>query len=450
MNLDLPLPRLAAGLRHNDPPATVYVDELLRRVEQVEPHISCLIPEGSREERLHREAKAITERHPEPEGRPALFAIPIGVKDIFRVDGMPTRAGSRLPPEMFAGDEAEAVRRCRMAGALILAKTVTTEFAYFAPGPTRNPRNPGHTPGGSSSGSAAAVAAGLCPLALGTQTIGSIIRPAAYCGIVGFKPTFRRIPVEGVIPLSPSLDHIGFFTLDVAGASLAAGVLCDGWRAPEPSSAPVLGIPAGRYLSRAGDVARKSFDRTADRLASAGYSVRSVEMFADLDDIAARNQTILAAEAAQVHASWFDRFGDLYHDRTARLVLDGRKVSQEDLALARDGQAVMRRELQTAMEEDGIDLWITPATVGPAPRGLETTGDPAMNLPWSQAGFPALTMPCGLDAEGMPLGLQLVARFYDDERLLTWAESIERALDASLGTAPLPRDKIPSPAERGT
>ena len=164
VNLDLPLAELAPRLRRDDPAPPDFMQAVAGRVEQVEPRILSLIPEANRADRLRREAIVLAERYPAAAARPLLFGVPVGVKDIFRVDGFPTRAGSRLPPEVFAGEEAESVRRLRRAGALILGKTVTTEFAYFAPGPTRNPRNPAHTPGGSSSGSAAAVAAGLCPL----------------------------------------------------------------------------------------------------------------------------------------------------------------------------------------------------------------------------------------------------------------------------------------------
>jgi Asp-tRNA(Asn)/Glu-tRNA(Gln) amidotransferase A subunit family amidase len=447
-NPDLSLAQLASGLGRDDPPVTRYVDEVLRRLEQIEPQLSSLIPEEDRDVRLRRGAESIGRTYPVPSARPALFGVLVGVKDIFRVDGFPTRAGSRLPPEVLAGEEAESVRRLRRAGALVLGKTVTTEFAYFAPGPARNPRNLAHTPGGSSSGSAAAVAAGLCPLSLGTQTIGSILRPASFCGIVGFKPTYRRIPIDGVIPLAPSLDHVGFFTRDVAGAGLTASIVCDGWK-PAPANQPVVGIPAGPYLARAGEIARTFFDRAVDGLARAGCDVRLVEIMDDFDDIAARHQTILAAEAARVHAAWFDRFGHLYHERTAQLVLAGRGVSEDELHRARDGQAVLRRELQAAMDHAGIDVWAAPSTVGPAPRGLESTGDPVMNMPWTQAGFPALTMPCGLDPEGLPLGLQLVARFHDDERLLAWAAMIERTLDAPLPAARLVADAITDQTGRG-
>ena len=448
VNLDASLAQLAPGLGRDDPPLTRYVDDVLRRLDQVEPQLSSLIPEEGRADRLRREANAIARAHPASPARPALFGVLVGVKDIFRVDGFPTRAGSRLPPEAFAGEEAESVRRLRRAGALVLGKTVTTEFAYFAPGPARNPRNLAHTPGGSSSGSAAAVAAGLCPLSLGTQTIGSVLRPASFCGIVGFKPTYRRVPIDGVVPLAPSLDHVGFFTRDVAGAALAASILCDGWQ-PASANQPVLGIPAGPYLARAGGISRELFERAVDRLAAAGFVVRSVDVMDDFDSVAAHHQTILAAEAARVHAEWFDRYGDLYHERTAQLVLGGRRVTEEELAQARDGQAVLRRQLQSAMDHAGVDVWVAPSTVGPAPRGLESTGDPVMNMPWTQAGFPAMTMPCGLDSEGLPLGLQLVARFHDDERLLAWAETIERSLDVSLGPARLVADAVADETGRG-
>src|SRR5512138_1003056 len=190
-----------------------------------EPAIHAFIPEAGRFNRLRREAQSITGVPPGPASSGPLFGRLVGVKDIFRVDGFATRAGSHLPADEFQGAEAESVTRLKNAGILILGKTVTTEFAYFTPGPTRNPHNLNHTPGGSSSGSAAAVAAGLCDLALGTQTIGSIIRPAAFCGVIGFKPTYDRISRAGVIPLSPSLDHVGFFASDLEIANAAAQAL---------------------------------------------------------------------------------------------------------------------------------------------------------------------------------------------------------------------------------
>ncbi|MBI4771596.1 MAG: amidase, partial [Chloroflexi bacterium] len=224
------LPDLAGALRNGDLPLTTYLAALEAHFSAREPAVLAFLPEPDRFDRLRREAAALLERYPDPDARPPLFGAPVGVKDIFHVAGFPTRAGSRLPPEALAGPEADSVRALKAAGALILGKTVSTEFAYFGPGPTRNPHAPDHTPGGSSSGSAAAVAAGLCPLALGTQTIGSIIRPAAFCGVVGFKPGYERVSRAGVIPLSPSLDHVGVFAAEVAGVALAARVLVGDWR----------------------------------------------------------------------------------------------------------------------------------------------------------------------------------------------------------------------------
>src|SRR5258706_6494819 len=217
-------------LRNNQLDLLAYIDDICNRIDAAEPHIHALLAEPERRSRLIADAVALEARFPDPASRPPLYGIPLGIKDMFHVDGFLTRAGSRLPPELFSGPEAACVRNLRDAGALILGKTISTEFAYFEPGPTRNPHNLEHTPGGSSSGSAAAVAAGFCPLALGTQAIGSTIRPAAFCGIVGFKPTYKRISTKGWILSSEALEHVGIFTQDLAGMELAASLLCQNWQ----------------------------------------------------------------------------------------------------------------------------------------------------------------------------------------------------------------------------
>jgi Asp-tRNA(Asn)/Glu-tRNA(Gln) amidotransferase A subunit family amidase len=317
------------------------------------------------------------------------------------------------------------VTRLKEAGALILGKTVTTEFAYFGPGPTRNPHNPAHTPGGSSSGSAAAVAAGLCSLALGTQTIGSILRPASFCGVVGFKPSFGRIPTGGVIPLAASLDHIGFFTPDVAGAAAAAAVLCPEWRPAEPGQErPVLGVPVGPYLERASAEGLAHFDQIQERLRQAGFEVRRVEAMPNFEEIAAQHTALVAAEAAEVHRDWFSRYGDRYHPKTAALIERGQQVAAGEVQAYRAGREKLRRELLELMAGHDLSAWIAPAAVGPAPQGLESTGDPIMNLPWTYAGLPAINMPSGYANNGLPLGLQLVAGWQEDEKLLAWAETL--------------------------
>lgn len=402
------------------------LDRLEARFAEREPAVHAFLPEEGRFERLRREVEEAS-----PVRRGSLFGILVGIKDIFRVDGFPTRAGSRLPPELFEGPEAEAVTRLRRQDALILGKTVSTEFAFFAPGPTRNPHHPEHTPGGSSSGSAAAVGAGLCPAALGTQTIGSIIRPAAYCGVVGFKPSYGRISTEGVIPLAPSLDHVGCFTVDVPGAiTLAAALMADHRPSIEsPSRRPVLGIPEGPYLDRASAEGLAHFRDTCDRL-SGRYEIRSVPAMADFAEIRERHMRLTAAEIAEVHRDWFPRYRALYAPQTVDLIERGLAVSPGTVEEDRAGRETLRGELTSLMDEHGLDLWVSPSAQGPAPRGLASTGDPVMNLPWTQAGLPVLGIPSGRNAEGLPLGLQLTGRWRADEELLHWGIDFERFLAA--------------------
>jgi Asp-tRNA(Asn)/Glu-tRNA(Gln) amidotransferase A subunit family amidase len=323
------------------------------------------------------------------------------------------------------GSEAPSVTALRQAGALILGKTVTTEFAYFAPGPTRNPHNPAHTPGGSSSGSAAAVGAGLAPLTFGTQTIGSVNRPAAFCGSVGYKPTYNRIDKSGVLPLSISLDHVGIFTNDVAGIELAAGLLCQHWQLVVTEKKPVLGIPEGLYLQRASEEGRKHFRLVCRRLHDAGFIVKSVEALPDFDKIYERHNLIVAAEAARFHADWFAEHSEKYHPKTAELIQRGQKVTDSQLNKAVAGRAALREKLTQLMDKNGLDLWLSPPAPGAAPVGLGSTGDPVMNLPWTHAGLPTLTLPAGKNKAGLPLGLQLTGRWFGDEAMLSFACQIE-------------------------
>ena len=423
------LPALASVFRSGELPVADYLTRLESRFAEREPSVLAFVPEEGRFSRLYREAEELLRRYPQPETRPPLFGIPVGVKDIFHVAGFTTRAGSKLPPELLQSLEAESVTALKKAGALIMGKTVTTEFAYFGPGPTHNPHNPDHTPGGSSSGSAAAVAAGMCPLALGTQTIGSIVRPASFCGVVGYKPTYERISRMGVIPLSPSLDHIGVFTVDVAGAKLAASLLCRDWRLEiRDWRQPTLGVPEGTYLNRASAEMLEHFRATCRKLAEAGYEIKPVSVMPDFEAIYERHYLITNAEAARVHKEWFPRFRDLYHFKTIEKLEAGRAVSDEALAQALGEREKFSDEMTRLMDEHQIDLWISPSAVGPAPKGLDSTGDPVMNLPWSQAGFPSLNLPSGRNADGLPLGLQVAARRQDDEELFEWAAVIEKAI----------------------
>ena len=423
---DTPLAETAAALRSGALDLFDYLDALFARQQQVEPVVQAFVPEPDRRGRVMAEARNLLERYPQPGQRPPLFGIPIGVKDIFHVAGLLTQAGSNLPPDELTGPEAAVVSGFKRAGALIMGKTVTTEFAYFEPGPTRNPQDPAHTPGGSSSGSAAAVAAGLVPLAIGTQTIGSVIRPAAFCGIVGYKPSYNRIDPDGLIFFSPSADHVGLFTQDVAGMRLAASVVCNGWDATtEMVRKPVLGVPTGPYLAQASSEALAAFEAQTETLRAAGYAVQEIPLFQNIADINRIHRQLIAAEFAQQHARWYPQFKELYRPRTASLIEEGMAVASDVVEDARALQRLLREEVLHIMDVNGIDLWIAPAAPGPAPKGLNSTGDPIMNLPWTFLGLPAVTVPAGKAANGLPLGLQMIGPWMMDEEMLAWAEDVQ-------------------------
>lgn len=426
------LTEIALSLNSNQLDLSSYINAVCDRIDVPDHQLQALLPEPDRRARLLQEATALKRRFPDPAIRPPLYGVLVGVKDIFHADGFITRAGSQLPPELFAGPEASCVTTLRAAGALILGKTVTTEFAYFEPGPTRNPHNLDHTPGGSSSGSAAAVAAGFCPLAIGTQTIGSVIRPAAFCGIVGFKPSFGRISTAGLIPFSESADHVGLFTQDVAGMRLAASLICSNWQdypeGPPRGAKPVLGVPEGRYLNQASPEALDALEGQLALLEKNDYSVRRVTALDDIASIAHRHRQMIAAEMAQVHAKWFSQYERLYRPHTAAIIREGHEVNADELAEAHKGPGLLRAQLEALMVEARIDLWVSPAALGPAPEGIKSTGDPAMNLPWTHSGLPTITLPAGLASNGLPLGLQLVAPIMADERLMVWAEPIAKIL----------------------
>jgi Asp-tRNA(Asn)/Glu-tRNA(Gln) amidotransferase A subunit family amidase len=361
--------------------------------------------------------------------------VPVGVKDIFHCNGFVTRCGSDLPPELFQGPEADAVTRLKAAGAIVMGKTATTEFAYLAPAATRNPVNTDHTPGGSSSGSAAGVAAGFFTYALGSQTVGSVIRPAAYCGIAGFKPSLGRIATCGMVPFSETADHVGVFSRSVAALPLVMAVLTDGWHDVPAPQRIRLGVPEGAYLEQTEPRALKAFHRQVGRLERAGCEVVRVAFLNDIEDINRRHMRLIACEIARVHAPWFDEYQDRYREPTRRIISDGSGVDDRERRALRDAGIRLRSASAARMAKHGLDAWICPSATGEAPRGLATTGSPLMNLPWTHAGLPAVTIPCGRGPQGLPLGLQIVGAFMADERLLALAAVFENRLQGDGASA---------------
>lgn len=390
-----------------------HLDALCDRIEAVDPHLHCFVEEPDRRARLRVDAERLLQAFPRSDDRPSLFGLAMGVKDIYRADGFDTRCGSALPPALFAGSESGLVTRLKSAGALIVGKTVTTEFAWFEPGPTRNPLNPEHTPGGSSSGSAAAVAAQLAHAALGTQTIGSIIRPAAYCGITGVKPSAGSLPTDGIIPFSKTFDHPGFFTQDLESAEHLAAVICDEWQVPHPpkTGKPVIGLPDNAFLEQADTTIQQTFENQVKKLADAGFTIIKTKMINNIDQINEYHKALAAKEFSDVHEEWFETYGHLYGKHSIDLVHTGRKVSTGMVREILQLREKATLEVASLMDSEGIDCWLSPSATSLPPKGLESTGSPLMNLPWTFTGLPCISIPVQSRINSSPLpfpaGLQL-------------------------------------------
>jgi len=347
-----------------------------------------------------------------------LSGIPFGVKDIFETRGMATEYGSSLYEGRKGEFDARVVGDLRRAGAALLGKTHTTAFASFDPGPTRNPRLPGHTPGGSSSGSAAAVAAGMVPFALGTQTLGSVLRPASYCGVCGFKPTFGLISVEGVLPFAPSLDTVGFFTQT---ADDMACLWSRGFGAnfnAELERAAHLRLPAEGPMTHA-------VQKAAERLRSRGVLVDELDPPAGWHELRDAAFTINHYEGARSHRARFEQHGTRIGVRLAGLVRTGLEIPDEEYQAAR--AVVERLWVEVAGLFQEYPAILTPAATGAAPAGLAATGDPANNAPWTALGVPAISVP--LHVSGAPLGLQITAAWGRDDALVAVAAEAERLLN---------------------
>ena len=365
-----------------------------------------------------------------------LLRVPVGVKDIIDTAGVPTERGSALYAGRIAERDADVVRNLRAAGAVIVGKTVTAELAFYHPGPTRNPWDLSRTPGGSSMGSAAAVAAGVVPLAVGSQTNGSIIRPAAFCGVVGLKPTAGRLSREGVFEFSRTLDQVGGFSRSVrevaALTAAMAGEPLERWWSGDATTPKLAAVRTSEW-GQAEDAARDRFQADVDRLAAVGGPVEWPSPPAGLDDAPAVLRTIMLFEAARALASDTRGREELVSETARRALAEGAAMSEVDYRAAlRERDRLIAAFAALASRYDAI---LTPPAVGEAPTP-ETTGDPRFCSRWSLVGAPAIVIPSGFGPHRLPLGLQLVAAPGDDRRLLAAAAWCEAHLP-SIGRPPL-------------
>lgn len=408
----------AAGAARTQPPRLETLSQWMKasRAERAAAIAGCL----ERIKMIDGDIQAWVQVSPQrPTGDGPLAEIPFGAKDIVETRGLATEYGSPIYKGRIGENDAAIIRALRGRGAVLLGKTHTTAFAYRTPAPTRNPRNPAHTPGGSSSGSAAAVAAGMVPFAIGTQTGGSMLRPAAFCGVTGFKPTYGLLPMEGVFAFAKSLDTLGFFTHTAAD-------MLQLWEA--------LGYPSGRAeetafaapdpLPELEPVMTATFRETLMRLKRGGVDIRPVDIAAWLTELGNAQRVVMFYEGARHHDERFKQYGDRLQDM-ATLVREGRQITEARYNDARRFIADARR---TAAEHyKTTPIILVPSAPGPAPRGLSSTGDSRMNTPWSALGTPAISIPMPV-GDALPLGLQLTANVGDDARVLRAAVRIERAL----------------------
>jgi Asp-tRNA(Asn)/Glu-tRNA(Gln) amidotransferase A subunit family amidase len=371
------------------------------------------------------------QRDAEPTRGP-LHGIPIAVKDLIDTVDMPTAYGSSIYRDHRPVADASCVALARAAGAVVLGKTVTTEFAAFTPGKTANPRNPAHTPGGSSSGSAAAVADGMVPLAFGTQTAGSVIRPASYCGCIGYKPSFGLINRAGVKPLADSLDTIGVLAGTVEDAAFFAGVLSERpalRHLTVPSEAPRFGLYRTPMWEEAEPATAASLDAARSALERAGATIAELAIAPEHHGLAEVQNTIMHFEMVRAFAYERTLHSAELSPRFAQMLDAGMTIGADeyDRALARAEEA--RAGLDAFF--GSCDAVLVPAAPGEAPVGLGNTGDPVFNRMWTLLGVPCVTLSARWAENGLPTGVQLVGRFGNDARLMACAAFLERALARS-------------------
>jgi aspartyl-tRNA(Asn)/glutamyl-tRNA(Gln) amidotransferase subunit A len=426
---DLGVRAAAAAVASGEATASALVEACLARIRAVDGDVKAWIHVD--EAAALAAARALdTQRGGE---RGPLYGVPVGIKDIVDVAGMPTTAGARAFAHTKPAQDAPAVARLRAAGAIVLGKTHTTQFAYRDPAPTRNPWKLAHTPGGSSSGSAAAVAAREVPCAIGSQTVGSILRPAAYCGVVGLKGTHGLVPTEGVVPLAWSLDHIGPLTRSVGDAALVLEVLAGTPLRADGSRPPRLGL-ARELFDRAEPELRRHLDGVVERLRAAGARIEEVRLPASFAELAAAAQTVLEVEAAAYHEPMYARHAGDYGRGMAEMLANGLKRTGPEYVTANRRRLRFRDDVMPLLAAH--DALLSPTAPAPAPEGHAWTGDASLCQPWSSAGTPSVSLPVGVSAAGLPLALQLITARGADARLLATAAWCERTIEWS-GAPPL-------------
>lgn len=419
----------ATDVREGRLTPSAWIDDCLARIRRLDAQLRAWVVVD--EAAARRTAETLTEEAAQGLFRGPLHGVPLGIKDIIDVAGLPTRAGSPLREGAFATTDAPLVAQLRAAGAIVLGKTVTVEFACFDPSPTRNPWDPElhRTPGGSSSGSAVAVATGMCPGAIGTQTGGSLVRPASYCGVATLKPTFGQVSTEGIVPVSFHLDHPGPMARWVDDLAVLwqclrpGGCIRPGKHASQAEACHLARPPRLGWIEAFAELAdatiRNAMETALEKLRMAGATIVSVGFPEPLTHVQARHRQIMAVEAAAYHRSSFATHRTQYGPMITSLLDEGLTIAGVDYA---DALAWQRQYAPRVAELlAGCDALIAPSIDTTAPATLETTGSNLFQAPFSCAGLPVVALPCGLADDGMPAGIQLVGPRHTEDGLLALA-----------------------------
>ncbi len=440
---DLTITEAAAEIAKGELTSLKLVSSCLERIDNLEAKIQAwalIDREGALETASHLDQELRRGQRRSP-----LHGIPVGIKDIFYTAGLRTEAGSSFWSGFVPAYDAASVTRLKEAGAVILGKTHTAEFAMADPAPTHNPWNTTHTPGGSSSGSGAGVAAGMCLAALGSQTLGSVLRPAAFNGIVGFKAHHGRISAYGVVPASWTLDHVGILARTVADAALIfqtiAGYDSRDYRslnAPVPDSlsrlesqkAPYLGLVQQYFFEYADEEMCSHTEKVVEHLHQAGAKVEEIVLPPSFATIRDTGRIINTAETATYHQEMFARHKDKYGPKIRGLIENGLTIPATEYAKALQTRLQQSADIEPVLHQ--VDALLTPGATGAAPRGLGSTGNPAMQAPWSIIGVPSISLPTGLNKDGLPLAIQLAGPPKAEDHLLAVARWCEKALNVHL------------------
>lgn len=440
---ELTVGEAARAIRQGELTPVALLESLLARVDALEPSLLAWVYLDREALLAEAEAKTAEVRSGGPLG--TLHGVPIGLKDIYYTAGIPTTACSKVYADFVPEFDGTSVLLLKEAGAIIMGKTVTTEFACMDPSPTFNPWDAACTPGGSSSGSAVSVAARMCPAALGSQTVGSVLRPASYNGVVGFKPSFGRISRHGVVPVSWTLDTVGWMCRSVEDVALMLQAMAgydpaDMVSRSEPATnyvgalngntPPRIGVLRDFFYDNADTETTAHTDEVLRRLAEAGAEVEEVAMPESINTAIEDQQIIMAVEAGAFHQPMHERQAEDYQPRLRALIERGLSTPSVEYSRAMERRQRFVTDMRRLANRPGVLL--TPTTPQPAQPDRTNTGNPMFQGPWTSCGLPTVTLPSGLAESGLPLGVQLAGPYLGEGELLAAAAWCERVLDVRL------------------